>query len=122
MYLDTLTLLFLMVAILIIVAVVVEYKQTPKVIDDCEYRERLLHAIQNLRLYKMLLLLHVPMERYVVSAPLSEIKSHVTACRGCTELGVCDRCLRNGVPDKDMSFCPNYESLLKCRKALNLAG
>lgn len=115
MYLDTITLLFLVVAIVTIVAVLVEYNLMPTVIDDREYRARLLQAIQNLRLFKMLSLLRVSLERYIVFVPLSEIKSHITACRGCTELGICDRCLRNGVPDKDMSFCPNHESLLKHR-------
>lgn len=122
MYLDTLALIFLVVALVTCVAVVIEYHLKPAVIEDCEHRERLLHAIQKLRLFKMLSLLHVPLKRYIVSVPLSEISGHITACRGCTELGVCDRCLRTGVPDKDMSFCPNHESLLKHRKVLNLTG
>ncbi len=123
MVLDVLTMVFLVLAIGIIIAVLLEYSHAPgDVIDYCEYRKNLLAIVQHLRLCSMISLLNIPIKRYISIVPVTEIEDHVSACKTCGELETCDRCLRDGVPAKDMSFCPNYVSLVELKKMLHKTG
>lgn len=122
MILDAFTLYFLVVAIATLIVVIVEYNLVPTAHNSDEEGKSLLQAIRSLRLNRMLRLMGIPLARYMASVPLTEIKKHVTACRGCTEVGACDRCLRKGVLNTDMSFCPNYEYLSKYKGTSHPAG
>ena len=120
MYIDALTLSLSVVVLVIAVNVVISYLRFPSAFDDTENRARLQRVIRTLRLNKMLALLNISLEEYVASVPLRVINRHVLTCRACSESGVCDRCLRKGVLEKNMSFCPNHGSLLQQRKLLNM--
>lgn len=120
MYFDAFTISLLMVSSAIAITILIGYVLLPRITDDLEKRERLLHAIRVLRLNEMLTLLNIPLEQYVITLPTSEIRKHIMRCRGCAQISSCDRCFRRGVPDDDMSFCPNHKSLSKYSKRLNL--
>jgi hypothetical protein len=113
MIIDALTLVLCVVVLIITLTVMFKYDEDSQVLDEAETRQRLLHVVKNLRLSDMLALLNIPLGQYIQVVPVNEIKRHVSACRGCTELSTCDRCLKKGVPEKDMSFCPNNQSLLE---------
>ena len=115
MSIDSLSLSLMLVALVIIINVLVSYLRFPSVSDSAENRARLRQAINSLRLGKMLALLRIPMERYLNVVPLTVVSRHVSTCQACTELGACNRCLQKGVLQKNMGFCPNYESLLQYR-------
>lgn len=120
MNIDTLTLTLLLVVLAVTINVIISYLRFPNAIDDAEYRERLQGVIKTLRLNKMLVLLNIPLEQYLTTVPLKEVNRHVSACRACTQLGACDRCLQQGVPQKNMSFCPNHESLMQQRYLIGM--
>jgi len=119
MYFDAFSVSFLMVAAAIAIVILIGNVLLPKLADDLEKREKLLQAIKTLRLNEMLTLLNIPLEQYVITLPTNEIRKHVMACRGCAQISSCDRCFRRGVPDDDMSFCPNHKSLSKYSQRLN---
>ena len=119
MNIDTLSITLMLVAVVIIVNVLVSYLRFPNIVDDAGQRARLRKAINTLRLGKMLALLKIPLDQYLTAVPLPIISRHVSACQACTELGTCNRCLQKGVLQKNMSFCPNYQSLLEQRAFLN---
>jgi len=118
MVIDILTLVFCVVGLITTVAAMFTYHEVPQVLDETKERKRLCRIVKNLRLSDMLALLNIPLGRYIQVVPVNEIKRHVSACRGCTGLGVCDRCLKKGVQEKDMSFCPNHQSLLVHARSL----
>jgi len=103
------------------VAFMFSYEEAPQGFGETEKRQKLLHMVKNLRLSDMLVLLKIPLWKYIQTVPLDEIKKHVSTCRGCTELDVCDDCLKKGVPEKDMRFCPNHQSLLSHARSLREA-
>lgn len=119
MNIDALTLSLSLVVIVIVINVMISYLRLPNVFEEADHRERLQGVITTLRLNKMLALLNIPLEQYLTAVPLNVVNRHVSACRACTELGACDRCLQKGVLQKDMSFCPNHKSLMKQRKILS---
>jgi len=112
MVIDILTLAFCVVALIITVTVMFSYHKAPLVFDEADKRQKLVRIVKNLRLSDMLALLGIPLGQYIQAVPVNEIMKHVSACRGCPEPNICDRCLKKGVPEKDMSFCPNHQSLL----------
>jgi len=112
MVIDILTLVFCVIALAITVFVMYTHHNAPQVLDESVERERLLRIVKNLRLSDMLGLLNISLGRYIQFVPVDEIKRHISICRGCTGLDVCDRCLKKGVQEKDMSFCLNHQSLL----------
>jgi len=118
MIIDILTLVFCVVALVITVFVMYTHHNAPQVPDESIERERLLRIVKNLRLSDMLALLNISLGKYIQFVPVNEIKRHISICRGCTGLGVCDRCLKKGVQEKDMSFCPNHQSLLLHARSL----
>ena len=120
MYFDAFTISLLMVSSAIAIVILIGYVLLPQISDDLEKRQKLLRAVKSLRLSEMLHLLNIPLEQYVITLPINEIRKHVKACRGCTQISTCDRCFRRGVPDKDMSYCPNHKSLTKHGKKLKI--
>lgn len=120
MYFDAFTISLLMISSAIAIVVLIGYILLPRITDDLEKREKLLLAVKSLRLSEMLHLLNIPLEQYVITLPVQEIRKHVKACRACAQISSCDRCFRRGIPDDDMSFCPNHKSLIKHGKRLKV--
>jgi len=119
MNIDALTLTILLVVLIITINIMMSYLRFPNIIDDADDRNSLQRTIKALRLNKMLALLNIPLQQYLATVPLNVIHQHVAACRACTALAACDRCLQNGESVKNMRFCPNNESLLQQRKLLS---
>ena len=118
MFIDALVVVLCVVILIATVTFMVSYEEAPQVFDETERRQKLLHIVKNLRLSDMLNLLKIPLWKYIQAVPVNDIKRHVSACRGCIELDICDSCLKKGVPEKDMSFCPNHKSLLVHARSL----
>ena len=111
MFIDALIVVFCVLVLIATVTFMLSHEEAPQVFDETEKRQKLLHIVKNLRLSDMLTVLKIPLWKYIQTVPVNDINRHVSACRGCTELDICDDCLKKGVPEKDMSFCPNHQSL-----------
>ncbi|MGD8594533.1 MAG: DUF6455 family protein [Gammaproteobacteria bacterium] len=81
-------------------------------------KEMLRHEIYHYRLSSMLRYMGIHIENYVMKLPEEQIRKHIIRCNTCQNLSTCDRCLRNGETIDNMSFCPNYDSLLAFSKTL----
>jgi len=78
----------------------------------------LLNRVKCLRLHKMLHFLGVDEHEFLRVIPLSDVDRLIEQCSACITLDICDGCLRDGQRINNMSFCPNYKSLLEHSKAI----
>ncbi len=70
------------------------------------------HVVSQYRLSKMLAFIGIKLDDYITRLPIAAIQQHVINCHNCPNIGICDRCLRDGEYVSDMNFCPNFQSLM----------
>ncbi len=119
MSMQILNILVLLIAIAIIIRTGLAFYSMRKCLGELDSRQALVGAVKNLRLNKMLDHLNMPLERYVDTVPANEIMSHILNCRKCKNINTCDKYLRRGATNTEVSFCPNFKSLSNNRKYLS---
>jgi len=72
-----------------------------------------LAKLRSYRLSKMLKFLGIDQEKYIEKMPSQSQWMHMNNCQHCPNTVECDDHLSDGKPILDMSFCPNYISLIK---------
>ena len=111
MELSTASVLLAVIVIMVLVNVMLQRELNRQA--DFQDREELRGQVKQFRLYKMLDFLGVDRERYIERVPKDDISEHVKNCEACSNNTVCDSHLRDGKPVTNMSFCPNYKSLIR---------
>ena len=119
MVIEILTLALCVFALGITLFVIYTYHNASQVLDERVERERLLRMVKSLRLSDMLALLNISLGQYIQLVPVDEINRHISICRGCTALDVCDHCLEKELQEMDKSFCPNQQFLLLHARSLS---
>ncbi len=116
---DTLPYLTLLLGLL---AVFILLMLAIRKLSNLRYRQLQLDALRRVvsqyRLSKMLAYIGIKLEDYVERIPPDEIRTQVSHCKACTELDICDRCLRDKHYVSNMHFCPNYNTLMSYSKIM----
>jgi len=96
---------------LLVVAIWVHYESK----EQLAFSRRIgkLNELRSYRLSKMLKYLGIDLDGYVDRMPPQSQWMHMNNCKHCPNTIECDDHLSNGKPILDMSFCPNYISLIK---------
>lgn len=81
----------------------------------------MLNRLMHVRLHKMLQYLGANEDEYLRTIPAADINKEIYRCSKCKTQDICDRSLRDGKLIVNMSFCPNYKSLIKHSMAINQA-
>ena len=125
---DITTLFLLFIALLLLILLLAFSQSTILVVNrlpffknNLKHRyklETLRHTVYQYRLAKMLHYIGVRVEDFVKRTPEWQVKKHVVRCRSCTNINICDQCLRDGKYVSDMHFCPNYSSLMSLSKIM----
>ena len=76
-------------------------------------RQSKLTRLKTYRLSKMLKYLGIDAEKYIEKMPPQSQWMHINNCQHCPNTVECDDHLSNGKPIQNMSFCPNYISLIR---------
>jgi hypothetical protein len=79
----------------------------------------LLNRIMHVRLCKMLQFLGANQDEYLRTIPAAVINREISRCSRCKTQDICDSSLRDGKQIANMTFCPNYKSLIKHSTAIN---
>ena len=96
------TLLLMMVAVLVALAVTRDFKV------GLRFRDELARRIRLLRLDKMLKKRGITRENYLHVESVTNIENQIRNCESCSETKQCDQILKENSPT-DLSFCPNDE-------------
>lgn len=67
----------------------------------------------------MLQFLGANQDEYLRTIPAAVINRAISRCSRCKAQDICDRSLRDGKLIANMTFCPNYKSLIKHSMAIN---
>jgi hypothetical protein len=96
---------------LIVLAVWIHYESRQQLAFSQQQVQ--LARLRSFRLSKMLKYLGINAEKYIEKMPPQSQWMHMNNCKHCPNTVECDDHLSDGKPILDMSFCPNYISLIK---------
>lgn len=88
---------------------------SPKFKELFEYwhqKELIRHNVYQHRLSSMLRYLGINLDNYISKLSEAEIRHHIMRCKNCPNIPACDRFFHDGKTTSNLSFCPNYSSLL----------
>jgi len=75
-----------------------------------QVRDRIVGALEKVRLYRMLDKRHVDIPRFVDETDPAVIRQEIRNCEACQAIDRCDTALDNPADD-DVSFCPNADAI-----------
>ena len=83
----------------------------------CCFRNELKKSITPSRLGRMLTKKGIDLQYYIYSLPPSDIEQHMSNCKRCHSLDLCDCYLNNKKVDKNivLSFCKSNDSIIKIK-------
>lgn len=96
------TLLILVVAVVMAVAVLNNFKV------GLRFRDELARRVKYLRMDKMLTKRNINLRHYLHTESITNIENQIRSCESCSVIDECDQALKESSP-ADLSFCPNHE-------------
>ncbi len=112
-----LSLLLVAFAILLMVAIVFNFKAGLK------YRRALAEQLSNFRLARMLTSLGIDIDEYLSTERVVDIHTQMTRCGACENVDECDEKLARGsIRADDIGFCNNEQSLQKLARSHEQTG
>ncbi len=96
------TLLILLVAVVMAVAVLNNFRV------GLRFRDELARRVKFLRMDKMLTKRNIKLRHYLHTESIINIENQIRNCESCSEIKLCDQVLKDSSP-VDLSFCPNHE-------------
>ena len=104
----------LMLVPYIVDLIMMRLDKKPTIIDiikRLQQEEGLISRVREARLGKMLPIMGINMDDYIMDVPEYDVRKHIARCGACKLTPICDQCLHSREQMGDMSFCPNNTSL-----------
>jgi len=101
---------FLLVTIVIMFVFIFKNNFTQKDITREEYGAK----VKRLRMHKMLKVLKIDLESYLLKVPIVKIHQSMSKCESCQETDLCDHGFKNeNINTSNIDYCPNQDCLTK---------